>query len=299
MLLALLSAAATVPAAAWDATAEGDLRGLRLTLESAQKELLVGQAAKFNVTWEAVAPVRRVRLETPDFDMYSLGLLVDDRRETRLYRESTRPNGCGIFAATSLMPGQRHEAEYVFYRGRLTAGGKPRGEFAFPAAGSYSVAAVYLMGVSSDAMRPTGIVSNWIRIRVKEPTGGDAAVLALMGSRATAPRFGGIHEDLDVLRSLLQQYPQSPYLRLARLEDFRLRAPVGQTIPGGGEQALRECRQLLDEVWAVKDWGPFQPEALALASRFASCVGERSLADRYRSELTRRYPHSAAAKGAW
>lgn len=284
-----------------------EVGGLSLTINSQQKEVLVGEPVKISVTWEGHAIVKNVAVEEPDFLFQSLALAVEEGKERSIYRESARGMPEMILLRRTLKAGERKVVDLVFLHGLLLTPDQmhSRSAFLFPKAGEYVVRAVYL-----DAGVPTDVVSNPLRFRVVEPHGSDRVVWGQIQREPNLLKLYGSADTRSHPRRLLDQYPSSPYLRFTWLEDFasRGRALGSQQDPDTGESfwdlgregrrefARQYYRRMLEELLAIPDWGPFEPEALAIAFQYALAAGDKESSERFRKELITKYPDSAMGR---
>jgi hypothetical protein len=162
-------------------------------------------------------------------------------------------------------------------------------EFLFEEPGRYSVRAVYLREGRRLAE------SNALRFEVSEPTGAEADVAAVVREQPNIMGPGGHPGILEKRRELLEKYPDSRYLKWARLQllwvkdselrnDLRLRPSRSAEYLALAQEAERG------------DWGPFEEDALALALLAAANGGDDVLHQRLRKTLLERHPKSAWAR---
>jgi hypothetical protein len=284
-----------------------ELGGLTLEVTSPQRALLVGEPLKLTLSWKASPSVSGVAVEDPDFLFGSVLLSVDHGAGARLYRE--HPHQLLEKALVRRTVGPAEEVVNVVFSsgGYLDRpGGVVRDGLLFARPGVYSVTALYV----HDGARPSGVASNTLRFRVLEPRAADREVLRELESvpGGAGPASAALRQARA--RELLERYPDSPYLRLARLERYREqddalhneRDPLsGESIHHLGREGMaalrrQHYRRLAEEILAWNDWGPFEEEALALASLYALGAGEMPLRDRARQMLLDRHPGSASAR---
>jgi hypothetical protein len=289
LAIVLVTVAASGPSKV-EAGPRTDFRGLRLTISSPQREVLVGEPLNIAVVWDAIAPLPPTAVEDDEFLFQSLGLVVRRGAARYLWEESARRIAEEVLVPRAPKPGRPVHAEYVFYQGWLSAWDRwpPISPFLFPEAGEYSIAAIYMHRSPSGDRVPTGIASNVIRFQVSEPSGDDAKVLEHIRRQPWYPsqrgRLWGIDPDLKVVESVVAQYPASRYVRLARLELLRLRSRQPNGTPPA--QVTAECLEKLGEVLSA-EWGAFTPEALRLAISYADCAGDTKRADALRKKLAK------------
>ncbi len=283
-----------------------DLSGLSLTTSSAQKEVLVGEPLKITVRWKAATAVGDVAVETPDFDFQSILLSVDDGSGALLYREYRHALREMLLVVPKLKANDEELVDLVFHRGGYVdrPGSQATDSFLFSRAGEYSVTALYLHdGVPK-------VASNRLRFKITEPGGSNHSVLEQVRLDPTLLTAAGGPESDALLKSLLEKHPESPYLRLAKLERFKQRQnaldneydpDTRQSIFGLGKQGMglfqrQYYRRMADEILSDREWGPFEDEALALASLYAYGAGDREMSERVKKDLFQRYPQSATVK---
>jgi hypothetical protein len=284
-----------------------DLKGLTLGASSRQGELLVGEPLKITLRWKASRPVRNVAVEEPDFLFRSVLLSVNDGTGARLYREYPHELVEKPLVTRSFAAGEEDVVNLVFSRGGylVRPGGEVEEGLLFPRKGEYSVTAVYVQ----DGL-PSGVASNTLRFTVGEPSGGDREVLAEMRRDPWLVRADGPAPSQARAKALLERYPESRYLRLAKLERFQQQAsalhnerdPVtGESVFHLGKEGLAEFRRqhyrrLAEEMLSEGDWGPFEEEALAFAGLYAAAGGDEATSTRVRKQLFDKYPLSATVK---
>jgi hypothetical protein len=283
-----------------------DLSGLSLTTSSSQKEVLVGEPLRVTFRWKATAPVKDVAVEESDFVFQSILLSVDDGHGALLYREYRHQMTERLLVLASLKTGDEEVVDLVFYRGgyvdRPTR--QARDSFLFPRAGEYSVTAIYLHdGVPK-------ITSNRLHFTVTEPSESDRVVMEQVRRDPTLVSADGSADSRALVKSLLEKYPQSPYLRWAKLERFKQRQnalnneydpDTGQSIFHLGKEGMgafrrQHYRRMAEEILSDREWGPFEDEALGLASLYAYGAGDEEISARAKKDLFEKYPRSATVK---
>ncbi len=283
-----------------------DLNGLTIDASSPQKTILVAEPLKLTLHWKASKAVKDVALEEPAFLFQSLLLSVDDGKGPRIYRESPHEFTEKLLVLRSLRPGDEEIVNLVFFKGGYvdSAGGMQDGPL-FPVRGKYIVKVLYM----HDGVLST-VASNALWFDVGEPTGADREILEAVRRNPDLLRARGGVEDRSLTRKLVEQHPNSPYLRWARLEQFRQRASAvessrdpdtGESVYHLGKDGLAEFgrqhhRRLAEGILSGGDWGPFEEEALALGCLYAQNAGDREMSERARRDLFEKYPRSAIVK---
>jgi hypothetical protein len=268
----------------------------------------VGEPLKLTLSWKARRSVQAVAVEQDDFPFQSILLSVDDGSGARLYREQPHQLLEKPLVRRTLAAGEDEIVNLVFFTGGFVEhpADEARESLLFAHPGPYAVTAFYV----HDGVRLSGVASNTLRFRVREPGGADADVLRELRRDPALAGLTGGPQTLARARALLDSHPDSAYLRLARLERYREqqdalhneRDPVsGESIHALGREGMaafrrQHYRRMAEEILAREDWGPFEEEALALASLYAHGAGDEEMRTRARKLLLERFPDSATVR---
>jgi hypothetical protein len=280
---------------------------LTLSIDSPQKEVLVGEPWKLVVSWEGQLGPR----EAIQTDIERLQLHVDDGKGQRLYVEDrNRRPGDPIICNDSeptyrLQPGERLRESYVFVIGRSPGTAAEPIDLLFPKPGRYTVRAMQKRWAAPPMW------SQKITVRVKEAGGRDREVIERVRGHERVLAAEDTPEQERALDELLESQPESRYLRWARLRRMReagdaiARTPEIRRLRDEGERAsdfgafgraLGDTRRRLAlDVLSSQTWGPFEPEAWAYAMYLAHNAEDEALEARIRADLLRKHPQSAAA----
>jgi hypothetical protein len=283
-----------------------ELGGLSLTISSPQSEVLVGEPLRITCRWRASALVKGIAIEESDFLFQSILLSVDDGKGARLFREYQHEMAERALVRHSLKQGEERVFDLVFYQGGYVdhPGGQPHDALLFSSASEYLVRAIYVHDGA-----PSMVVSNQLRFKVAEPKGAERAILDQLRKDRTLVTADGSPQSRAVVRDLLVRSPDSPYLRLAKLELFRQRhnalyneydpdtgASIQHLGPEGIGSFRREYYRRMSREVLAEDWGPYADEALALAALYAWGAGDRETSLRLKKDLLERYPQSVPAR---
>jgi hypothetical protein len=232
-------------------------------------------------------------------ELDSVALQIDNGSTRRHYREITLDSLAEIVhAPIRLQPGREAYTEHLLvfgrYQGSSTVG------FPFAKPGEYTVR------LSHVDQSGTLAESNDVHVTVDAAAGSDAELLSALGDRGTLLRYGG-----DATEEWLRSYPNSPLLRLARIEQFKtrearlldgrdpvtndsLRASMGRE--AWESYGASQLRTMLSELLASSSWGPFEDIRLLYATDYARRSGDLQTAQRLANELISRFPRSSAAQ---
>lgn len=241
------------------------------------------------------------------FLFQSLLLSVDDGTGARLYREYPHSLTELLLVRRSFEKGEEEIVNHVFFKGGYVdrPGGDAQDGLLFPRKGKYSVTVLYVHGGAVSMM-----ASNTLQLEVDEPNGSDRQVLEAVRRNPDLLRARGSADDRSYIRTALEEHPRSPYLRWAKLERSRHKASdlqsdrdpdTGDSVYHLGKEGLAEFRRqhyrrLAEDILSDEDWGPFEEEALAMASLYAHGAGDKEMSERARKDLFERYPRSATVK---
>lgn len=271
-----------------------------LSLEAlpAQQKVLVGEPVSVTLIWKAQEPAE-VFLGDQDGSLAFLEVTVDDGSGPRRYREKNLLGRVErVEAPTRLEPGrEKYDAVLLLFGRHGDDPGAPE-TFIFPRRGQYTVRIRY----SDDQVGP--VEANPVRFTVEEPSGADAEVFQSLGGQPLEIKYGGAKA-----RPLLQSYPDSPYLRLARLDTFderelrlldrrdpRTDEPLWHLTQNDRDAFVRsELRAMADELLGLRDLGPFEETRLFRAADYARRGGDPVTAERVELEILERFPRSFAA----
>lgn len=286
--------------------AASNVSALSLQIDTTQRHVLVGEPLKLRATWRALESLS-VAIEDADFSFKSVVLEVRRGTERVFYHENSHRTQPDMLVRRTLAAGEQVSVDLVFVKGWRENG---RGETAdhshalLPTAGEYTLRALYV----GDG--PARIVSsNVVRVVADWPTGSEGRVWQAVVRDPNVAIGQGSIETQQVTKRLLDEYPQSRYLRLAWLEHFdvavdalgsRLDPDTGQSFRHLGELAgtafvKNYYARMLGEIVSVSDWGPFEPEALAHAAKFALQAGDVDRSQKIEEELLRKYPNTTLA----
>jgi hypothetical protein len=286
------------------------LPGLSLELSAPETAVLVGEPVKVAVRWKATSDLRSLRVEDPEFLRRSLQFVVDGPPGPRRYVEQPRARVEMLDEPGPLAAGREMALNYVLLDGvYATPGGPPPiSSFLFPAAGTYSLRAVYVARGTTDVLAQ----SNAVTFRVSAPGPGEAAVRAALGLDPRMRAGGG---DIGRLKALVQENPRSRYLRRAKAAIFERRAndlhnrwnpDTGESLWVLDAAALAsyratQFRAMAEDLMADGDWGAFDEERLLLTVTYARAGGALGIAQRARDEILSRFPRSPSAQDirAW
>lgn len=176
------------------------------------------------------------------------------------------------FLSGPLQAGREDDWDLLLHMGLyepLRGGEVP--QLAFPKEGRYRVQ----MDHGQDGWQ---VHSNWLTVTVTEPKGEDRALLDELGPNVRSLKYGHV-----AVQRLLDRYPRSPYLQLARVHAF-----------SNKETRARQdgARQLVRELSAQPNWGAFEDVRLGFLERLARVSGDGETAERAARELKARYPRS-------
>lgn len=171
------------------------------------------------------------------------------------------------------------------------AHGVSRFSFALGVPGDYQLKARYAVG---DVVRESAAVV----LTAQMPPASERALLAVLQRQPLLLNASAIAFDpmlADVVRHLVAQYPESPYLAAAKLGLWRyeIRERLGADADAGSG-----LLRLLDGIAAEQTQGLFEAERLQLLARTWLGLGNREEARRLYEALVRQFPRQSAAREA-
>jgi hypothetical protein len=248
---------------------------LCLDLTSSRTRSLLGEPLTLAATLTNCSkePMRVRDLLAPEFGVLGVFMRRPGEEAELLYQPAVRREGRGT-RAIDLAPGEAVSATVPVYFGRdgwtLT---KP-GDYAFRA--EYSITGLELQ-------------SKTLRVRVEEPKDSSAMSAAREFMSPEAARYfylgGGDAKGEEILRSIAQRHPGTPWSGYARL---------ALAIDGAGQKGqpgVRGCDELESTLPAVRDWLVAARGYRALATCLRD-TGQAERADAVLEELARKSPEA-------
>lgn len=171
------------------------------------------------------------------------------------------------------------------------AHGVNRFAFALGVPGDYQIKARYAVG---DVVRESAAIV----LTVQMPPASDRALLAVLQQQPLLLSSSAITFDpgsSDMVRQLVTQYPDSPYLAAAKLGLWRYE--IRQHLSADTD-AGRGLRGLLDGIATEQAQGLFEAERLQLLARTWLGLGNREETRRLYEAIVRQFPGQSAAREA-
>lgn len=285
--------------------AAGAQPGLVLDLSAPKREVLVGEPVKLVLRLKATRDVAGVPLDGDALPVHFVRFLVDDGGHVSTYLEYQRQIEERVLVAANLRAGDQRFMNFVLFNGgHVGPGGPPTSGFLFPTPGRFSVRVIYA------GQRET-VQSNAVRFDVKAPSGEDLAILEAVRREPRILEGNGDAAAQLKAKELVDRFPQSPYLRWAKLRLLQEKAnsPDRDLDPetvehlrafdaaGLERRRVAEYERMTEELLSKgTDWRPFEEEALAVGILAAQGAGNQQKAQEAKSALYARYPSSATAK---
>ncbi len=286
--------------------AAGVQPGLVLELSAPKRDVFVGEPVKVVVRLKATKDVVGVPWDGERVPVQFLRFIVDSGASTSTYVEYPRQIEERVLVADQLRPGDERLMNFVLFNGRhVGTAPQPTTSFLFPAAGHFSLSVAY----AGEQQSP--VTSNPVRFEVHAAPADSAEILDAVRREPRILDGNGNAAAQQKARELVDRFPQSPYLRWAKLclLEERANAPdrgldadtVGRLRRSDTQTLERhrvaEYERLTEELLANgTDWGPFEEEALALGVLTAQGAGNAKKAAELRATIYARYPRSATAK---
>jgi hypothetical protein len=287
-----------------------DQSALSLALNSPKREVLVGEPVKLVLQLKARKRTDRVDLDGDDIPFSLLSVVVDNGGSTRTYVEYNRTIEERVRVYQTLEAGDERAMNLVLFCGgyRDSPGSAAKNGVVFPAPGRYSIKVRY----SSERHHAE---SNSLWFVVGAPPAEDRQILEAARHEPCVLGASGDREAQAKARELVDKYPNSPYLRWAKLRqleqtshnaDSNLERNLGREVllnlhryDRAGLAAHRRgeferiTKELLDP---SVEWFPFEEEALAVGMLAALAADRRETAADARTRLLEEYPDSPTAR---
>jgi hypothetical protein len=282
------------------------LAGLSLHIESPQRTVVVGEPLKLVARMRVSGASGMVVVPPlPDFSEPVITFLVNDGTRERRYAEF--PRGHGVAVRLRLSQGEEIGRTLVLLQGGYVPPAQSMAvpELLFAKPGEYALKAEY----ASNGSAPP-VYSNEVRVRVRAPRGVEAEILSFSETNRLVLDAAGSTDDQNRRTAeLMNRYPESPYLRWARLRDLTFKdvkpesddereamVALERSDPGAYDRQVRlKYAERAKAVLDFSHWGPFEEDALALAYRFARSSQDENLAREVRERLLGGYPGSIYA----
>ncbi len=269
---------------------------LSISVSAPKTDLVVGEPVKLVLRWRAPRQVD-VHMDDQNHGFRYLQFLVGDGSGLQRYCEASRAPAEAL--TVLMLPKSQAEVvqNVVLLRGSYGEGCTAAGNsFPFSSPGTYTLKVAY----SAGGLRAE---SNSVVFNVAEPKGKDREV------------FGSVVRDPGVLldggsqrEKLLREYPDSPYLRFARMRDLEEREIKlhGRVDPDTGASlwnlsqleyetfCTRYHRHVAEELLSSSGWDAFEEERLQLAASHAEQGDDQDTAERLKTEILQRFPRSQA-----
>jgi hypothetical protein len=269
-----------------------------LSLETPQRDVLPSEPVKLILKWQAREEACVAPLGTPGF--VQITVWRDGDNSMGVYREySTAIVMSGAPNTTTVAKGSPMIVSMYLVCGGYGLGEQHRPSFVFPTPGKYSLA---IRGVQADKV---AFESNRLSFDVREPESKDKEVFTII---ARSPRL--LLDAGPDAEKLLDLYPESPYLRYAKVARLRrwrndlinrIDPHTGTSVgygKGTEHWAAEQGRALADALLADGDWGAFEEERLFGAASFKQTSGDSSGARHLRKVIRERFPGSESAQAA-
>jgi hypothetical protein len=277
--------------------ASGVAPPVSMELTTAQQVLLVGEPLRLNLRWRAHRDVT-LPPEPGWESIAGVRVWISTGGREREYAEAIRSVREELIIVSPLRAGREHSWDLLLHMGVYEpARGDAVPQLAFAREGRYRVQIAY----GGDGWQ---VRSNGLTITVAEPKGEDRALLDELGRDIRSLKYGHLR-----VRRLLERYPRSPYLQVARVHAFVMqenavmlgRDPeTGLELPDLTARAPDEltrarqagARRLVEQLSAQGNWGAFEDVRLGFIERHARFSGDVQTAEHAAKELKARYPRS-------
>ncbi len=237
---------------------------LSLQIQSPQASMLPEDYLKVVVTLRTSEDLPRLETQDPMFGNSVLHFAVEYSGSVGVFEEDSREPEPALRSFGPVTAGFELREAFFLYSGRFLPDG-PQGTSPFPVPGQYRLRALY-----HDPSSGLKAESNWISVRVVEPTGDDASVLA------------GIHSGRS-MGELEKAFPRSRYFCLPRLLELRravqqvaegIDPRAGERPPHSGPSLetwkAAEHRRSASALLSEDDCGAFQEDFLKWARQAAN-----------------------------
>ncbi|HLA77879.1 MAG TPA: hypothetical protein VJU18_09910 [Vicinamibacteria bacterium] len=271
--------------------------GLTLHLTPEQNEILVGEPLRLNLTWHVTRTLQLpAEVGAGSWSYDYLEIWANGPGGRRQYREAAAALEDRVIVSSPTPAGSQCVSELLLFYG-YGADARERPEFLFPAPGTYTLMVRY-----PDDKNPAE--SNTVTVRVKEPEGGDRAVLEALKNDPFDIKLGG-----PMTKALLEKHPDSHYLRLAKITRYRDResrlrerrdpetgAPLANVSSEELGALVKDLsRRMTADLKQEKDWGAWEDVRLGMLVEHAKRGDDAEDAAAAKRELFERFPKSRVA----
>lgn len=267
-----------------------------LSVTAPKTDVLIGEPVKLELRWSVPRDID-VHLDNEAFGLRFLQVWIDAGGGPQRYCEAARAPNEGLTVRMIPKTNRDFTQNVVLVWGMYATDCRNGGDSPpLPTVGKYGIKLSYDDGRQHAE-------SNVVAFTVKEPSGKDREVFERVGKDPVVLWRGSPD------RKLLEKYPDSPYLHLARINALsdREAALEGRTDPDTGESLWRLSQDEYDALCAryhrrvaqellATAWGAFDEERLELAAVHAQYGDDTTTHDRAKLELEQRFPGSQALR---